>query len=84
MGKIEYRRLQIIGYILVALSFILWGAFLFVHLLPVSMWWKAFLYTTIVIVAEIFFWFGGIIIGVDFFKRWKSYKAAKNEKIGKK
>ena len=53
------------GFGLIILSYVKWGIIPFVHLFSVSGGWKAAIYTGLVVGAEIVFWGGVVILGVE-------------------
>lgn len=63
--------MRMFGFLLIILSFIKWGIIPFVHLFRVSGAWKAAIYTGLIVGAEIVFWCGAIIVGVESARRMR-------------
>jgi hypothetical protein len=68
MGGGWRRRL---GFLLVVLSFLLYGCLLFVPSAPLSTSGKVALSSLLVISGEASFWIGGFILGRDVVARWR-------------
>ena len=73
------RWMKITGWTLIVLSFLLWGAMCIVHKLPLDAWSKTAVYTGLIVVSEVMFWAGGVMLGVDYVKSRKKPDSA--EKI---
>lgn len=57
--------MKMLGILLIILSYVKWAIIPFVHLFQISGAWKAVIYTGLLIGAEVLFWGGSIIIGVE-------------------
>ncbi len=61
------------GVILMGLSFLLWVSLLGVPFLPMSVAGRGAVATAIVVIAEVVFWLGAIIVGPAAAKRMRSW-----------
>jgi hypothetical protein len=64
-------RLKIAGWTLIVISCLMWGALFIVHKLPLDGWSKTAVYAGLISIAEIVFWAGGVMIGIDYVKSRK-------------
>lgn len=70
--------LKKIGIVLFVLSFVFYGLILLVPMLSVSLKIKTIITTSLVITGEIAFWSGGLILGKEVVKRYRSLFNPKN------
>ena len=64
--------MQKFGLSLIVLSYAKWAVIPFVHLFPITVGWKTATYVGLVGGAEIVFWSGVSIVGVETYRRLKS------------
>ena len=62
-----------LGIILIVISFILWIFILGAPWLPMSTTLKASMVAIFIILGEIFFWGGTVLVGKDIVKKYKKY-----------
>ena len=62
-----------LGIILIVISFILWIFILGAPWLPISNALKVSMVAIFIILGEIFFWGGTILVGKDMIKKYKQY-----------
>lgn len=60
-----------LGLVLIIISFILWIFILVAPWLPISTALKAGIITIFIILGEIFFWGGTVLVGKDIVKKYK-------------
>ena len=66
--------MKILGFILIAVSFLLWGALFAVPFLAVPALVKAGVVTFLLVAAEILFWAGCLFAGAEWAKRaWERF-----------
>jgi len=70
--------LKKIGILLIILSFVFYGLILLIPTLSVELKTKAIITTALVVVGEIAFWTGGIILGKEIVNKYRSYLNPKN------
>ncbi len=63
--------MRMFGFFLIILSYAKWAIIPFVHLFSVSGAWKAAIYASLLAGAEIVFWCGSIIVGVESARRMR-------------
>lgn len=61
------------GIVLIILSFLLYGGILLVPFTPYTVGTKAVITSVLVILGEISFWVGGLILGREIIARYKKY-----------
>jgi hypothetical protein len=71
VSKLKNTFLLKLGGILVVLSFVLYGALLLVPLLPFSAGIKVSISAGLVILGEVSFWIGGLIVGKEVITKYK-------------
>jgi len=64
------NKLKIIGIILIVLSFIVWGGILALPLINVSAEIKVYVGGLLVIIGEVFFWSGSLLVGKEILKKF--------------
>ena len=62
-----------LGFLLIALSILLYAGLLLVPFIPYSIGTKAAISSVLVILGEISFWVGGFILGKDIVAKYKKY-----------
>ena len=62
-----------LGIILIVISFILWIFILGAPWLPISTTLKVSMVAIFIILGEIFFWGGTVLVGKDMIKKYKQY-----------
>ena len=62
-----------LGVVLIVISFILWVFILGAPWLPMSTTLKASMVAIFIILGEIFFWGGTVLVGKDMIKKYKQY-----------
>lgn len=67
-----------VGLVLVILSTLIFASLLFIPFLDTSDKNKIFITTVTIIVAEVLFWSGGLLLGRQLFDKYKSYLNPKN------
>lgn len=70
--------LKKIGILLIVLSFVFYGLILLIPLLSATLKTKTFLTTTLVVIGEISFWSGGLILGKEVVNKYRSFFNPKN------
>jgi hypothetical protein len=70
--------LKKLGIVLFILSFVLYALILMVPLLPVSLQTKTLITTLLVVVGEISFWSGGLILGKEVVRKYRRFFNPKN------
>ena len=59
------------GYILLILALICWGLILIVPVLDISAGWIAGTITVLIIIGEVFFWLSIVLLGKEFYQKFK-------------
>jgi hypothetical protein len=78
-GGLEVTNLlKKIGILLIVLSFVFYGLILLIPLLSVTLKTKTILTTSLVVVGEISFWSGGLILGKEMVNKYRSLFNPKN------
>jgi len=62
---------KIYGYTLLILSIVCWGLILIVPVLDISAGWIAGITTALIIIGEIFFWLSIVLLGKEFYRKFK-------------
>jgi hypothetical protein len=70
--------LKKIGFLLFVLSFVFYGLILLIPLLSVSLKTKTIITTSLIVIGEITFWSGGLILGKEVMKKYRSLFNPKN------
>jgi hypothetical protein len=70
--------LKKIGILLIVLSFVFYGLILLIPLLSVSLKIKTILTTSLVVIGEISFWSGGLILGNEVVSKYRGLFNPKN------
>jgi hypothetical protein len=70
--------LKKVGILLFVLSFVFYGLILLIPLLSVTLKTKTILATTLVVIGEVSFWSGGLILGKEVVKKYRSLLYPKN------
>lgn len=73
-----------LGFVLIILSFVLYGLILVVPFLEVTVALKASITTLLIIFGEVSFWVGGFILGKEFVSKYRKLFNVKNWYKGKK
>jgi hypothetical protein len=68
MGAKVYKK---IGAILIIISCLLWIAVFFVPMLPFSFAEKALIVTSSIVISEVIFWLGILLVGKEFAHRYR-------------
>lgn len=71
-NQLKTSKAKRIGVILIILSVGLWVAILLVPYLPFSTAVKLLISSSLIVLAEILFWVGGIILGKEVMKKYKN------------
>lgn len=72
------KLLKKIGKLLFVLTFVCYGLILLIPLLSVSLKVKTIITTVLVVIGEITFWSGGLILGREVMKKYRSLFNPKN------
>jgi 4-amino-4-deoxy-L-arabinose transferase-like glycosyltransferase len=62
-----------LGYILLILSFLFYGLILIVPFLSITLTVKSVITTVLIIIGEICFWVGGIILGKELINKYRKW-----------
>ena len=73
MADVKSRALKITGIALIILSGVFWLIIPLVHMLKISLAWKATIDAILFIAAEIAFWVGALFAGKEFLVKLKDW-----------
>jgi hypothetical protein len=72
------KLLKKIGILLIILSFVFYGFILLIPMLSVTLKMKTIITTTLIILGEISFWSGGLILGKEIVNKYRGYFNPRN------
>lgn len=73
-NKLLYK----IGWGLIVVSVLWWGLIVVVPFFPLSLKMKATVITAAIVLAEVFFWLGAVLVGKEVVAKYKAYLNPKN------